>query len=94
MPASVACCAAHLLRPWLQGTAVLAAQELQAVYGLRVVRVPLTYGSRRKDHPPQGFWFSEGSLNHMLDLLTQKPRHQPVLIGTTSVTGSEKLRER
>ena len=89
----------------LQGTAELAKEELKSVYGLRVVKVPLTHGSKRTDHRSRGFYTQQGAQLFLENVLyyenpdywmhKQEPEarspRQPVLIGTTSVRASQEL---
>jgi len=76
----------------MSGSLLDARAELQSVYGLRVVRVPLRQPNRHVDAPPRAFSSAAARwaaiCEHVSELQTAG---RPVLIGTDSVADSEAL---
>lgn len=74
----------------MTGTALEAAGELRAVYGLRVIRVPTNRPSRRADAGTQLFRNRAGKWDAVLKSVTAAvSQGRAVLIGTRSVDASE-----
>lgn len=76
----------------ISGTLWDARGELAAVYGVRVVRIPLHLPGRRHDLPPRRFGNAQamfGAMAGRIGALSAAGR--PVLVGTDSVADSERL---
>ena len=79
-------------RTGLTGTAADAAGEFAAVFGLRVVTVPLNRPSRRRELPTRLFADAEArdrAVAH--DVRTRHGKGQPVLIGTRTIDHSRRV---
>ncbi len=86
------------LRYWrlcgISGTLWEARGELRAVYGVRVVRIPLHLPCRRQDLPPRRFDAAQGMFSAMAERIdAMRSAGRAVLVGTDSVADSERLSE-
>jgi preprotein translocase subunit SecA len=78
----------------MTGTAIEAAGELRAVYGLRIVRIPTNRPSRRTDLGTRLFQTAALKWNAVVDSANAATIEQrAVLIGTRSVDASEHVAE-
>jgi preprotein translocase subunit SecA len=76
----------------MTGTATSAANELQGVYGLHVVRIPTNKKSRRASWPAHVSRTSDDRWQAIAEEVdNEHAKHRPVLIGTRTVEQSEKL---
>lgn len=79
----------------MTGTASTEAEELLAVYGLRVVEIPTNKECARVDEPDRFFRTLAEKLDAVVeDIQKRHQTGQPVLIGTASVEQSEELSAR
>ncbi len=79
----------------MTGTADTEAYEFQSIYGLEVVVIPTHRPMVRKDHHDLVFLNREAKYNAVVaDIKDCYQRHQPVLVGTTSIEVSELLSQR
>ena len=76
----------------ISGTLWDARGELGAVYGARVVRIPLHLPGRRRDLPPRRFGSAQAMFNAMVGRIgALSAAGRPVLVGTDNVADSERL---
>ena len=76
----------------ISGTLWDTSAELHAVYGTRVVRIPLHLRSRRQDLPPRRFATAQTMFAAMVERVDKlRLAGRAVLVGTDSVADSERL---
>src|SRR5207253_2602964 len=76
----------------MTGTAVEAAGELRAVYGLRVVRIATNRPLKRMDCGTRNFLTAAGKWRAVVESVREATRNRrAVLVGTRSVDASEHL---
>ena len=76
----------------MTGTADTEAYEFQNIYALEVVVIPTHRPMVRKDHPDAVFLNKAGKYRAVInEIKDANARHQPVLVGTTSIEVSEML---
>ncbi|HSX42419.1 MAG TPA: preprotein translocase subunit SecA [Candidatus Saccharimonadales bacterium] len=76
----------------MTGTATTEAEEFSKIYNLEVVSIPTHRPSARKDESDAIYKTEEAKFKAVVDLVKNKQQAgQPVLIGTVSITKSEKL---
>lgn len=76
----------------MTGTATTEAEELAKIYNLEVVSIPTHRPSARKDESDAIYKTEDGKFKAVVELVKNKQAEgQPVLIGTVSITKSEKL---
>jgi len=76
----------------MTGTAETEASELQDIYGLEVVVVPPNTSSARVDHSDLIYGTIPEKLESVIaDIKDCQSRHQPVLVGTSSIESSESV---
>jgi preprotein translocase subunit SecA len=76
----------------MSGTAIEVAPELEAVYGLKVVRVPTHRPVQRRDDGVRLFATRAAKWQAVADaLIRERAAGRPVLVGTRSVAASEEL---
>jgi len=76
----------------ISGTLWDARAELRAVYGARVVRIPLHLACRRQDLPPRRFATAHAMFSAMVDRVDAlRSTGRAVLVGTDNVADSEHL---
>ncbi len=76
----------------MTGTATEVGPELEAVYGLKAVRIPTNRPSRRSDHGARLYASQERKWEAVGDTIAAITRAgRPVLVGTRSVAASEEL---
>lgn len=76
----------------MTGTAIEVTPELEAVYGLKVVRVPHNRPVRRRDLGARLYVTRAQKWNAVADAVAESKRtRRPVLVGTRSVAASEEL---
>jgi preprotein translocase subunit SecA len=79
----------------MTGTAATEAEEFGNIYGLEVVEVPTNLPIKRIDEDDEVYrTFEEKYKAIILDIIDAHKRHQPVLVGTTSIEKSEYLADR
>lgn len=79
----------------MTGTAWSAAPELDAFYGIDVVRIPPHVPCRRIDRPDRIYRTkAEKEAAVLMEIVDRHRQGQPVLVGTASVEESERLAER
>jgi preprotein translocase subunit SecA len=77
------------------GTAMEVASELHAVYGLQVVNIPTYKPCRRKMLPERLYLTADAKWAALIMRVKKLHQHgRPILIGTCSVTESEKISEK
>ena len=78
----------------MTGTAKTEAEEFMDIYGLEVVEVPTNVPVARVDDNDEIYRTAGEKFNAILKLIDEcKERHQPLLVGTTSIAKSELLAE-
>jgi preprotein translocase subunit SecA len=76
----------------MTGTADTEAYEFQNIYALEVVVIPTHRPMVRKDHPDAVFLNKAGKYRAVInEIKDANAKHQPVLVGTTSIEVSEML---
>ncbi|OGA51911.1 MAG: hypothetical protein A3G24_27895 [Betaproteobacteria bacterium RIFCSPLOWO2_12_FULL_62_13] len=76
----------------MTGTAIEVAPELEAVYGLKAVRVPPNRPVRRRDWGARLYLTREQKWNAVADAIARSQHAgRPVLVGTRSVAASEEV---
>jgi preprotein translocase subunit SecA len=76
----------------MSGTAIEVAPELEAVYGLKVARIPTHRAVLRRDDGARLFATREAKWQAIADtVVRQRDAGRPVLVGTRSVAASEEL---
>lgn len=76
----------------MTGTAATEADELDSIYGLRVVTVPTALPIARKDYEDVVFKNAKGKYRAIMSEIARvAPTGRPVLVGTTSIEASEAL---
>lgn len=76
----------------MTGTADTEAYEFHQIYGLEVVVIPTHRPMIRVDHPDLVYLTEKEKLEAIVqEIETCRNKHQPVLVGTTSIENSEKL---
>ena len=76
----------------MTGTAMTESQEFGEIYGLDVIDIPTNRPCIRKDHQDEIYWTEAQKYKAIIKLIQEcADRHQPVLVGTTSIEKSEKL---
>lgn len=79
----------------MTGTAMSDAEELEAVYGLRVTPVPTALPVARRDYPDVAFKSRQAAdmalIKEVINVGGGEPDGRPCLIGTTSVAQSENI---
>ncbi len=76
----------------MTGTAATEAQEFRIIYGLLVVPIPTHQLNVRNDAPDLIFATTTDKFNAIVaDIQTRRAKHQPVMVGTTSIENSEIL---
>ncbi|HJW47646.1 MAG TPA: preprotein translocase subunit SecA [Lysobacter sp.] len=76
----------------MTGTADTEAYEFQSIYGLEVIVIPTNQPMVRKDNSDAVFLNRNGKYRAVLNEIREaNARHQPVLVGTTSIEVSEML---
>ena len=79
----------------MTGTAKLAEEEFELLYGLEVKVIPPHTPSKRVDNPPKVYYDSESKWNAIVEEVARvHAKGQPVLIGTTSIDESEMLAQK
>ena len=78
----------------MTGTASTDALELNNVYGLETIIIPLNKPSQRNEHPDRMFISKSGKYQNLLEFIKQKHETgQPILIGTPALYISEEVAE-
>jgi preprotein translocase subunit SecA len=78
----------------MTGTAMTEAGEFQEIYNLEVVEIPTNVPVARRDHDDEVYRTAREKYDAIVDLIQEcRARHQPVLVGTTSIEKSELLSE-
>ena len=78
----------------MTGTASTEAEEFGNIYGLQVVEVPTNLPIKRLDEDDEVYRTTEEKFKAIVDeIKAARERHQPVLVGTTSIEKSEFLAE-
>lgn len=76
----------------MTGTAATEAQEFRVIYGLGVVPIPTHHPSIREDAADLIFATQADKFKSIVaDIKARRDKHQPVLVGTTSIENSEIL---
>ena len=76
----------------MTGTADTEAYEFQQIYGLEVVVIPTHRPMVREDNPDLVYLTQKDKFAAIIDDIRDcRTRHQPVLVGTTSIETSEYL---
>ena len=76
----------------MTGTAELAREEFDALYGLPTDIIPTRLPCARTDHPLEMYYDREEKHSAIIDAITEAAQAQrPVLVGTESIEESEKL---
>lgn len=76
----------------MTGTAATESEEFWDIYKLKVMQVPTNAPVKRKDLDDEIYCTEEEKYNAVLKFIIEcHNRHQPVLVGTTSIEKSEKL---
>jgi preprotein translocase subunit SecA len=79
----------------MTGTAEGAEQEFRQIYGLSTVRIPLNRPTKRVKQPDRFFSSTDAKFDAIIEeALTRHRAGQPVLIGTRTISDSERLSER
>jgi len=79
----------------MTGTATTEAKEFESIYDLEVVEIPPNIKVNRLDKNDQIYMTKREKYNAVLDLVKSRNKiNQPILIGTTSVENSIKIRKR
>ena len=78
----------------MTGTAATEADEFMDIYGLEVIEIPTNVPVSRIDDDDEVYRTTKEKYDAILELIADcKKRHQPVLVGTTSIEKSEQLAE-
>ncbi len=78
----------------MTGTAATEAEEFGDIYGLNVVSIPTNLPVKRIDEDDAIFRTAAEKFDAIADMIVEaRGRHQPVLVGTTSIEKSEMLAE-
>lgn len=79
----------------MTGTAEGAEQEFRQIYGLATVRIPLNRPTKRVKLPDRFFTSTDAKFDTIIEEALDRHRAgQPVLIGTRTISDSERLSER
>ena len=74
----------------MTGTAMTEQAEFEEIYGLQCVSIPTNVPVARKDFDDEVYRTFDEKIKAIVDLIEQcQKRHQPVLVGTTSIEKSE-----
>lgn len=76
----------------MTGTAIGAEPEFKKIYGLETVRIPLNQPSKRNFLPDRVFGSRQGKFEAIAkEVLHRSRAHQPILVGTRTISDSEAL---
>jgi preprotein translocase subunit SecA len=76
----------------MTGTAMTEAAEFEDIYKLQSVQIPTNVAVARTDHDDEIYRTFDEKIRAVTDLIKQcQERHQPVLVGTTSIDKSEMI---
>lgn len=78
----------------MTGTATGGEAEFRSIYGVEVIPIPLRLTSKRQILPTRFFTTAESKWTAIADeVAARHATGQPILVGTTSIAGSERLAE-
>lgn len=74
----------------MTGTAMTEASEFEEIYKLRVIDIPTNVPVQRIDHDDEVYLTAKEKYNAVIGVIEEcRGRHQPILVGTTSIEKSE-----